>query len=573
MIKTIKDFFVLNRSVKKNTRNKYPYLIFLTIICSFFEVITIGSIVPVITLLIFPENLYTIEIFKNLFDNFNLNIDNLRIYILLFFLFLILISTLSRVILLYLNIYLSKLITSDISTALFESYIYKNYEELSLFKSNKIIANTTEKLEIFSNLIFHIFTLFSSVVLSISIISSLMFFSNLLIIFSLIFAIVIVYLILVRITKNKLDSYSDYTNKLSNERAKNLQNCLNNYKNIILENSMRAYTNFFFDLDHNYRKIQARVTIIGFLPRYLIEGLAIVSITAIAFIFLEKNNFENNSNIIITLGILVYGTQKLLPIFQALYQAFTSIKGNSYLIKEITDSINITEKTLKKSSEFEKKEFIDMDLKNINFNYKNSSKVLTNVSFSIKKGDKIGIIGQSGSGKSTLVDLIMGLLEPSSGDIFLNGKKINYDKDKFELRNNFSHVPQNYFILNETLKDNILFSLTKNNLHNKENFANAIKCSQLSKLVEDLQNGIDTLIGDKGLNISGGQRQRVALARALYQNKNILVLDEATNSLDQETENYFLDELTKLYPDLTIIFITHKKNLLDRFTKVINLDE
>ena len=573
MIKTIKDFFVLNRSVKKNTRNKYPYLIFLTIICSFFEVVTIGSIVPVITLLIFPENLYTIEIFKNLFDNFNLNIDNLRIYILLFFLFLILISTLSRIILLYLNIYLSKLITSDISTALFESYIYKNYEELSLFKSNKIIANTTEKLEIFSNLIFHIFTFFSSVVLSISIISSLMFFSNLLIIFSLIFAIVIVYLILVRITKNKLDSYSDYTNKLSNERAKNLQNCLNNYKNIILENSMRAYTNFFFDLDHNYRKIQARVSIIGFLPRYLIEGLAIVSITAIAFIFLEKNNFENNSNIIITLGILVYGTQKLLPIFQALYQAFTSIKGNSYLIKEITDSINITEKTLKKSSEFEKKEFIDMDLKNITFNYKNSSKVLTNVSFSIKKGDKIGIIGKSGSGKSTLVDLIMGLLEPSSGNIFLNGKKINYDKDKFELRNNFSHVPQNYFILNETLKDNILFSLTKNNLHNKENFAKAIKCSQLSKLVENLQNGIDTLIGDKGLNISGGQRQRVALARALYQNKNILVLDEATNSLDQETENYFLDELNKLYPDLTIIFITHKKNLLDRFTKVINLDE
>ena len=573
MIKTIKDFFVLNRSVKKNTRNKYPYLIFLTIICSFFEVITIGSIVPVITLLIFPENLYTIEIFKNLFDNFNLNIDNLRIYILLFFLFLILISTLSRIILLYLNIYLSKLITSDISTALFESYIYKNYEELSLFKSNKIIANTTEKLEIFSNLIFHIFTFLSSVILSISIISSLMFFSNLLIIFSLILVILIVYLILVRITKNKLDSYSDYTNKLSNERAKNLQNCLNNYKNIILENSMRAYTNFFFDLDHNYRKIQARVSIIGFLPRYLIEGLAIVSITAIAFIFLEKNNFENNSNIIISLGILVYGTQKLLPIFQALYQAFTSIKGNSYLIKEITDSINITEKTLKKSSEFENKEFIDMDLKNINFNYKNSSKVLTNVSFSLKKGDKIGIIGKSGSGKSTLVDLIMGLLEPSSGNIFLNGKKINYDKDKFELRNNFSHVPQNYFILNETLKDNILFSLTKNNLHNKENLAKAIKCSQLSKLVENLQNGIDTLIGDKGLNISGGQRQRVALARALYQNKNILVLDEATNSLDQETENYFLDELNKLYPDLTIIFITHKKNLLDRFTKVINLDE
>ena len=126
MIKTIKDFFVLNRSVKKNTRNKYPYLIFLTIICSFFEVVTIGSIVPVITLLIFPENLYTIEIFKNFFNNFNLNIDNLRINILLFFLFLILISTLSRVILLYLNIYLSKLITSDISTALFESYICNN---------------------------------------------------------------------------------------------------------------------------------------------------------------------------------------------------------------------------------------------------------------------------------------------------------------------------------------------------------------------------------------------------------------------------------------------------------------
>ena len=570
---TIKYFFLLNQSVSNKTRKKYPYLIFLTIFCSFFEVMTIGSIIPVITLLVFPENLYNIDFLKIFIEKNNINIDNLRIYIITLFLVLILISTLFRVMLLYLNLYLSKLITSDISTALFKSYIYKSYEEISLFKSNKIIANTTEKLEVFSNLLFHIFSFFSSIILSVSIIVSLIIFSNLLVIFSLIIAISIVYIILVQLTKNKLDNYSNYTNKLSNKRAKNLQNCLNNYKNIILENSMDAYTNFFFDLDHNYRKIQARVAIIGFLPRYLIEGLAIISITLIAFIFLEKNDFQNNANIILSLGVLVYGAQKLLPIFQSIYLAFTSIKGNAELIKEISISVDTNKNSFNKEIKYNNEEFHSLELRDINFKYKDSIHILSKINLKINKGDKIAIIGQSGSGKSTLVDLIMGLLKPTNGNVFLNNSKTNYDDDKFRIRSHFSHVPQNYFILNETLQDNVLFSISKNKTINDQNFEKAIKCSQLTKFVENYKKGKDALIGDKGLNISGGQRQRVALARALYQDKNILVLDEATSSLDQSTEDLFLKELDILYPGLTVIFITHKKNLLNRFNKIVNLDE
>ena len=247
------------------------------------------------------------------------------------------------------------------------------------------------------------------------------------------------------------------------------------------------------------------------------------------------------------------------------------------MISEIVDSISLNDL---KNQTFDKsftKDFSSMELKNINFTYKNTDQpILTNVNLTINKGDKIGIIGQSGSGKSTLVDIIMGLLKPTAGKIILNNSNINFDKDKFKIRNNFSHVPQNYFILNETIKENILFSVSKEiaaNENNENNLMKAISCSELNEFINNFESGVNTIIGDKGANISGGQRQRIALARAFYKEKNILVLDEATSSLDENTENKIIKNLNDLYPNLTVLFITHKKNLLKNFNKTINLDE
>lgn len=574
MRELIKKIFTVNKLLSESTKKYYPYLIFFIMFSSLFEILTIGAIMPVITIFIFPDILFEIQIVERFYIALNINFEQFRYFTIIVFFLLIIISTVSRVVLLYITMNLSKTITSDLSSNLFNSYIFKNYEEISSYKSNRIIANTTEKLEIFSNILFHFFTFFSSIFLSIAIIFSLIIFSNFYLILLLVFFVSFFYLILIFFTNSKLSKYSNYTNFLSNNRAKNLQDVLNNYKSIILENSMIVYAKHFYDLDYNFRKTQAKVSLIGFLPRFFIEAFSIILITGTTFFFLSKNSFENSSDIILSVGIIVFGAQKLLPIFQSVYLAFSSLKGNMGMISEIVDSISLNDL---KNQTFDKsftKDFSSMELKNINFTYKNTDQpILTNVNLTINKGDKIGIIGQSGSGKSTLVDIIMGLLKPTAGKIILNNSNINFDKDKFKIRNNFSHVPQNYFILNETIKENILFSVSKEIAANENNLMKAISCSELNEFINNFESGVNTIIGDKGANISGGQRQRIALARAFYKEKNILVLDEATSSLDENTENKIIKNLNDLYPNLTVLFITHKKNLLKNFNKTINLDE
>ena len=279
----IRKLIKIKNSLSKNTKKNFPYLIFFTIISSFFEILTIGSIMPVITIFIFPDILFELKIIEQIYNQMSLNLNEFRVIIIFLFIILILLSTFCRIILLYYNINVSKLITSDLSSSLFNSYIFNNYEDIASFKSNKIVASTTEKLEIFSNIMFHFFNFFSSIILSVAIICSLIIFSDINIILSLIIFVGVIYLALIFLTKTKLSKYSEYTNYLSNLRVKNLQDCLNNYKNIILENSMKSYSKFFFDLDYNYRKTQAKISLIGYLPRFLIEALSIIIITVFIY--------------------------------------------------------------------------------------------------------------------------------------------------------------------------------------------------------------------------------------------------------------------------------------------------
>lgn len=436
------------------------------------------------------------------------------------------------------------------------------------------MAAVTDKIEMFANVLFYFFSLLISIMLSLCIISSLIFFSNINIILTLIIFVSFLYLSLIFFSKKKLKNYSIYLNDLSDKRVKNLQDCLNNYKNIILANSMNLYSKFFFDLDYNFRQTQAKISMIATLPRFLIEALFIITIVLITYIFLENSNYDNSKNIIISVGVIVFGLQKLLPIFQQIYTAFTILTGNMGMISDIEDSIKKYEisenKRINKITQFK-----SLDLKNISFRYKGKKDdLIKNFNCSINQCDKIGIIGKSGSGKSTLVDIIMGLLKPSDGKLILNNNEMNFQDDKIILRGNFSHVPQNYFMLNNSIVDNIVFSFRDDSKSYDETLLKkATNVSELDEFIKNLPEGINTIIGDKGLNISGGQRQRIALARALYQNKNILVLDEATSSLDETTEEKIIKKIEEIYPNLTILFVTHKKTLKKNFNKLINLDE
>ena len=216
-------------------------------------------------------------------------------------------------------------------------------------------------------------------------------------------------------------------------------------------------------------------------------------------------------------------------------------------------------------------EFRSIAFKNVSFSYANSADVgLKNLNFTIDAGEAIGIIGPSGSGKTTLVDLILGLLTRTDGDVFFNGDKAE-EVDFVNWRSQVAYLPQEVFMLDDTLQKNIAFGVVDEQI-DADMLDSAIKKARLASLVKSLSGGLNANIGERGIRLSGGQRQRIALARALYHDRSVLVLDEATSALDKETEQIIVSEISRLKGKLTLIIIAHRLSTVANCDRIIRLE-
>ena len=203
----------------------------------------------------------------------------------------------------------------------------------------------------------------------------------------------------------------------------------------------------------------------------------------------------------------------------------------------------------------------EISLKNVTYFYNDKTKIaLNNLNINIKSNTITYFIGPSGSGKSTLLDLILGLLFPKEGEINVDGYNLN-DQNTSDWHKNIGYVGQNIFLFDDTIRNNVIFGNNNNNI-DQEKFNKAIEFSNVNDFLKDLPEGLNTLVGERGLKLSGGQRQRIAIARAFYQDKGILFFDEATVSLDGISENYINEKLKMLSKTKTIIIVTHNIKLL-----------
>ena len=215
--------------------------------------------------------------------------------------------------------------------------------------------------------------------------------------------------------------------------------------------------------------------------------------------------------------------------------------------------------------------FENLIFKNIHFKYENSNeKVFDDLNFEVKKNDCVGIIGESGIGKTTLIHIFLGLIKPNSGEIILNGNNIKNFTNKF--KGIVSYMPQDPVILDNTVKKNITFE-NEEILIDKSKYNLALKQSNLEQVLEKLENRDNTLIGEHGVRFSGGQYKRIALARTFYFGKKIIVMDEATNSLDPNSEKYIMDQIEELKGKRTIIVITHKLSTLANCNKIYKIED
>ena len=290
-------------------------------------------------------------------------------------------------------------------------------------------------------------------------------------------------------------------------------------------------------------------------PRFLLE-LVIVSFV-ILLVILTILTGNNIYNLIPTLGVFSLAAIRLLPILNQFSSSILQIRQSKNSVDRLYNDISmINNLEYNKLNNFDFQEFKSLTFNNVSFKYENRDiNAINNISLKIMKGQIIGFIGHSGSGKTTLVDVILGLLIPTSGEILFNGIKANTKLLQY-FNSQVAYIPQNYFIINDTLLNNITF---ENNIDiDKERLQESLKKANLLELVNELPEGVETYLGENGVRLSGGQRQRVALARAFYHNRKILILDEATSALDNDTEQKIVDEIVHLNKDLTILLIAHR---------------
>ena len=307
------------------------------------------------------------------------------------------------------------------------------------------------------------------------------------------------------------------------------------------------------------------------LPRLWIELISIVALVMLVT-SLVLDNEKSANEILPILGFFAAAAFRLMPSLSRIISALHGFQFSQPVIDVIVKEIKLDKETQTFSAvtqicDFKK----DIVFNNVDFTYESTkTKVLNDVTIKIRINQSIGLIGKSGAGKSTVVDIILGLLSPDSGEVLVDGRNIK--DDILGWRSQIGYVPQSVFLTDGSVKSNVAYGVKEDDI-DEEAVRLAIRSAQLEEFIESLPEGIETAIGERGVRLSGGQRQRVGIARALYHNPAVLVLDEATSSLDLTTESEFMKTIDNLHGKRTLIIIAHRLSTIEQCDSVYRLED
>ena len=368
--------------------------------------------------------------------------------------------------------------------------------------------------------------------------------------------------------KKLLDSQSRAITDSSVQVTKTVNESIQGLKEI----KILGKQNFFEDiLKENvdiYAKNNIYADLIRTQPKHIIELIFVIAFTlAVVFFTPLQNDFQS---LIPTLGVFLFAAIRLMPTLNQMLASVNVLRIGYYpttlLFEDMTTKQDLEEDDYK--ANILKDGFTSMLLKNVFFSYKNDKEhQLNGISLQVDKNKSIGLFGQSGSGKTTLVDVMLGLLEPSKGEIHLNNKIVKNNK---EFRNLVAYIPQDIFIINDSVKNNITLT-GRDEVIDDVLLEDVVLRSRLKEVINNLPEGINTNIGERGVKLSGGQKQRIAIARALYNKREVLIMDEATSALDNNTEKEIIDEIRKLKGKVTMVVIAHRLTTLQHCDEIYEI--
>jgi len=379
------------------------------------------------------------------------------------------------------------------------------------------------------------------------------------------------YFLIGSFTKSRLVRNSKIVTENNVKLVNLIQDIFGSIREVILYQYQDVSLKEYISVDKPMRKYGAENIFIASFPKYILESAGLIFITLIAILLSSASS--DNSSIFPLLGVFAISAQRLLPALQQIYVGWSTVKGYQASL------IKIKKLVLKKIINYEKYQnnqkllfTKQISFRNISYRYSIKDEfIFKDLNFEIFKGEKIGLIGSTGAGKSTLINMAMGFLPPSKGQICIDDKLISDISEINNLREwqkLIAYVPQNIYLKDGSFIENIAFGIKKEEV-NLAMVMKAAKKAQIKDFIESTENGFNSNVGERGILLSGGQAQRIAIARALYRESKILILDEATSALDVSTEKQIIKSIFLLEKKLTLIMITHRLSTLKFFDRIL----
>lgn len=574
MFSIIRQLFTL---LSDKQRKQFYFLQVLVVVMAFTELLGIASIAPFMTLVGDISMLEKSNIFAEIYRMSGMT--NPMDFVFYTGLIVLIALATSTIVSMYTTWRLSLYGASvgiEIADRLYTYYMKEDWQFHASGSSAQLTKQvSTEAMRITTGLVQPLMRMNAKVVLAVLIAVSIIVYDPVVAIIGLmIFALA--YFLLYKIVRKKLVIQGREISQVSTDRFRLMNEGFGGIKDVLLLNRSEDFINRFEHSGRIYARALGVNAGISQVPRYFMELIAFGSMIGLVLLLIKWHE-GNLGAILPILAVYALAAFKLLPALQQIYASIAQIKGNLAAFEAVKGDLERSYESNKESTDVQVVQqrpslAKEITLSNIVFSYPNkSSPAVNNVSMTIPKNSVIGLVGSSGSGKSTLIDILLGLLTPQSGSLNVDGKPITTE-NKRVWQNMLGFVPQSIFLSEGSIAENIAFGLPTKDIDSKK-VDEALNLANLDELVEQLPEGANTKVGERGVQLSGGQRQRIGIARALYHKADILVFDEATSALDGITEKIIMDAIHNFSGKKTIIMIAHRLKTVQKCDTIFLMEK
>ena len=557
-----------------NKRNQIPWLIALFIGVSLVELLGLGLIVPYMLLIVDPESVVDGKLGRLIMEYFLfLTGDKLIVLMSLGLVSIFLLKALLMIGINRVMIRFSFNLQTQLRCSLMSLYQSLRYTDYLQRNSSEYITALQQYTGTFTTgVLFNLLKMVSEMIslVAIIILLALTNGSMLAILIGLLGSIAYGY---DRLFKNKISTYGQKLNDNQELMVQGIHEGIEGLKEIRILGKEDYFHSVVRRTSEKFAHYRGNVQLITIAPRYLLELILVTFIVALVLSTFWTG--ENLKSLIPTLSLFGFAAIRIIPATNTLINSLSQIRFNldatSRLYKDLynhQEDTLLTDGEAVDTTKFEVFEKLTFD--KVCFRYPNASRnALDKVDFYIDKGECIGLVGTSGSGKTTLIDTMLGLLEPQNGDLNFNGKPLQANINSWY--KNVAYLPQEVFLIDNTLRCNVALGVWAEDIDN-DRLKKALSQAQLTDFVDELSNGIETVLGERGVLLSGGQRQRIALARAFYHDRSVLVMDESTSALDDKTESEIVEEIKRLKGKKTMIVIAHRLSTIEHCDRIYRLE-